>query len=138
MTVVLDTNVFVSAAASVIGSARMCFYLWARRRFGLAITEEVLHEYQEAAERLALKPGRYHGMNWQPLFYWVRDKAEHFETSPLGKRRSRDPKDDIFLSCALAAGAKIIVSYDLDLLDMKKPFGIEILKPIAFVSRFNN
>jgi putative PIN family toxin of toxin-antitoxin system len=137
MTVVFDTNVFVSAAGSAAGSARRCFYLWAHRRFRLAITEEVLHEYQEAAERLAAKPGRYHDMNWQPLFYWVRDKAEHFKPSPLGKRRSRDPDDDIFLSCALAAGAKLIVSYDLDLLEMKKPFGIEILKPAPFVARYN-
>jgi hypothetical protein len=34
-----------------------------------------------------------------------------------------------YLACALAAGAKVIVSRDDDLLAMKKPFGIQIITP---------
>ena len=35
-----------------------------------------------------------------------------------------------------ASSASIIVSNDEDLLQLEKPFGIEILKPAAFVARF--
>jgi putative PIN family toxin of toxin-antitoxin system len=136
MTVVFDTNVFVSAAISHAGPSRRCFALLARRKFQLAVTAEILTEYEAAAEDLTQRPGKYHGLNWRPLFRWIQDKADYFEASHLGKQRSRDPDDDIFLSCALASSAKIIVSRDKDLLDLGKPFGVEITTPTIFVTRF--
>ena len=57
------------------------------------------------------------------------------EPSELGKQRSRDPKDDPYLTVALAAGAKLICSHDEDLLDLEKPFGIEIITPRVLLSR---
>ncbi|MBI3851005.1 MAG: putative toxin-antitoxin system toxin component, PIN family [Verrucomicrobia bacterium] len=135
MTVGFDTNVFVSAAASQMGSSRRCFVLLARRKFLLAVTKEILHEYERTAEELSRRPGRYHGMKWRPLFRWVHDKAAYFEPPPVGKQRSRDLADDIFLACALASGAKFIVSHDRDLLALEKPFGIEIMTPAVFVAR---
>ena len=38
---------------------------------------------------------------------------------------------------ALAARAQFIVTYDHDLLVLGKPFGVEILKPAAFLKRFS-
>lgn len=55
------------------------------------------------------------------------------EPSSLGKQRSRDAKDDPYLAAALAAKASFIVTYDKDLLDLGKPFGIRILKPSVFI-----
>lgn len=136
MTVVFDTNVFVSAAISQTGSARRCFVLLARRKFQLAVTKQILLEYETAAEDFARKPGNHHGIKWRPLFHWIHGKAVCFEPAPLGKQRSRDADDDIFLACALAGGAKIVVSHDKDLLALEKPFGVEIIRPAAFVARF--
>ncbi len=136
MTVVFDTNVFVSAAIAQTGVARRCFALLARRKFQLAVTQEILAEYESAAREVVSRPGKYHGANWRPLFRWLHDKAVYFEPAPLGKPRSRDVADDIFLSCALASGAKIIASKDKDLLVLRKPFGIEIITPAIFVARF--
>lgn len=64
---------------------------------------------------------------------WYRDRVKRVEPAPLGKQRSRDPKDDPYLACALAAGAKIIVSRDHDLLSLEKPFGIRIITPRDFL-----
>lgn len=136
MTVVFDTNVFVSAAVSLTGSSRRCFSLLAKRQAQLAVTKEILTEYEIAAERLSHRPGKYYGVKWRPLFNWLCGKAIYFEPMPMGKQRSRDADDDIFLACALASGAKVIVSYDTDLLELEKPFGIEIMKPAVFVARF--
>jgi len=135
MIVVIDTNVFISAAGSRAGLSWRSFVLLAQRHFQLAVTKEILAEYERTAERLAREPGEFHGMNWRPLFHWVNDQAVYFEPSPLGKQRRRDAGDDIFLACALASGAKVIVSHDKDLLELEKPFGIEILKPTTFVAR---
>ena len=135
MIVVFDTNVFVSAAISH-GSARRCFVLLAKRKIQMAVTGEILAEYEMAAEELSRKPGKDNGAKWQPLFQWTKERAKIFEAVPLGKQRSRDATDDIFLACALASRAKTIVSYDHDLLALGKPFGVEILKPTVFVARF--
>jgi putative PIN family toxin of toxin-antitoxin system len=135
MNVVIDTNVFISAAGSRAGFSWQCFVLLAQRRFQLAVTREILMEFETVAERLARRSGKYHGMNWRPLFHWLHDQALYFEPAPLGKQRSRDAIDDIFLACALAGGAKVIVSRDDDLLALGKPFGIEIMKPAIFVAR---
>ena len=45
----------------------------------------------------------------------------------------RDPGDDIFLSCAFAAGAEAIVSGDRDLLDLGSFRDIPILSVTAFL-----
>jgi predicted nucleic acid-binding protein len=85
---------------------------------------------------LTRRPGKYHGIKWRPLFHWIQNRAVCFEPVPLGKQRRRDVDDDIFLACAPAGGAKIIVSHDTDLLELGKPFGFEIVKPAIFVARF--
>lgn len=131
--VVIDTNVFISAAGSRKSNAWQCFIFFARREFRIAVTGQVLLEYETVARTLAEDEGIFYGMHWRPLFDWVRQKADYFEPAALGKPRSRDAKDDAFLACALAAQAKILVSYDADLLDLEKPFGIDVLKPVEFV-----
>ncbi len=55
--------------------------------------------------------------------------------SPLGKRRSRDAKDDIYLAGALAASAQFLVTYDNDLLELGKPFGVQTIRPAEFLRR---
>jgi len=74
-------------------------------------------------------------VNPQPKLAWIKSKARLVEPSPLGKRRSRDVKDDIYLAAALGAGAEYIVTYDKDLLSLEKPFGIETIRPAEFLRR---
>jgi len=66
---------------------------------------------------------------------WYCDQVKVVEPVPLGKQRSRDAKDDPYLACALAAGAKIIVSRDDDLLALQKPFGIQIITPRELLTK---
>lgn len=108
--------------------------LWAKRRFHLAITLDIFHEYAEVARRIALKIPE---VNPEPWLKWIERKARVYEPAELGKQRSRDPDDDPFLACALASGTGTIVSKDKDLLALEKPFGIEIITPRQFLSKFN-
>jgi len=133
MNVVLDSNVIVSAIFWP-GEARQCMVLWAKRRFHLAITLDIFHEYAEVARRIALKIPE---VNPEPWLKWIERKARVYEPAELGKQRSRDPDDDPFLACALASGTGTIVSKDKDLLALEKPFGIEIITPRQFLSKFN-
>jgi putative PIN family toxin of toxin-antitoxin system len=128
--IVVDTNTFIAAGWRVNAHARRVFAGVARRRFRLAVTSAVLSEYRGVSRR-----PRFAGKNYEGLLTWIEKHARVVEPAPVGKRRSRDPKDDIFIACALAAEARIIVSADLDLLDLEKPFGIEILTPAQFIAR---
>ena len=132
MNVVLDTNVVVSAIFWP-GEARRCLKLWAKRRFHLALSEEIFEEYCEVAARLERRVPQ---VNSKPWLNWIEIKAKVYEPAPLGKQRSRDTEDDPFLACALASESRIVVSKDKDLLELEKPFGIEILTPGQFLARW--
>ena len=58
--------------------------------------------------------------------------CEVVETGEEIRGVCRDPGDDVFLSCAVAAGADAIVSGDRDLLDLGAFRGIPILSVAAF------
>ena len=75
-------------------------------------------------------------VNPEPWLDWIENKAKVYEAAPLGKQRSRDREDDPILACALASGARVVISKDNDLLVLEKPFGIQILTPRQFLSRF--
>lgn len=130
--VVFDCNV-VLAAIGWRGTARLCLKYAAQRRIHLCVTEAILEEYEFVIpERLKEEVP---GLDAGPKLAWMRANASLLEPAPLGKRRSRDQKDDPYLSCALAAQAKFIVTYDADLLDLQKPFGIEIIRPAELIRR---
>lgn len=130
MRAIFDANV---AAAAVVfrGEAWACLVKLARRQvfaFGTAFT---IDETRETATELILH--RSAKNNAAGALLWYLDNVRQVQPALLGKQRSRDAKDDPYLAAALAARAKVIVSYDNDLLDLEKPFGIEIVRPSQFL-----
>jgi putative PIN family toxin of toxin-antitoxin system len=129
--VVFDTGVLISAIGWH-GPAHKCLALVARRLCRLVLSSEIDAEYE--ARVRAILAVEAPNANALGALTWVRAKALWVETSPLGKRRSRDIKDERFLAAALAANAKAIVSYDRDLVVLEKPFGILIMRPAGFLN----
>jgi putative PIN family toxin of toxin-antitoxin system len=127
--IVIDTNTFIASGWRINAHARRVFASVARRRFRLAVSSAILEEYRGVSQR-----PRFAGKNYTGLLSWIEKHAVLVKPAPLGKGRSRDRKDDIFLACALSAGASFIVSNDQDLLDLGKPFGIEIVRPAQFIA----
>ena len=128
---VYDANVVVSATFWP-GAARRCLKAVAARHVRLFVTEAILEEYQRTAE--AVRRRRFPDRNPVPMLSWIESTARLVKPAPLGKRRSRDVTDDPYLAAALAARAPHLVSYDNDLLVLEKPFGIQILRPAAFLT----
>jgi putative PIN family toxin of toxin-antitoxin system len=129
---VYDCNVILSGIGWN-GSARKCLKLVAERQVFLFVTDEILAEYESVIpETLAEEVPE---VNPYPKLAWIKSKARLVTASPLGKRRSRDIKDDIYLAAALGASAEYIVTYDKDLLDLEKPFGIETIRPPELLRR---
>ncbi|HXP61167.1 MAG TPA: putative toxin-antitoxin system toxin component, PIN family [Dongiaceae bacterium] len=129
-TIVIDTNTFIAAGWRINAHARRVFAGVARRRFRLAVSPAILEEYRGVSQR-----PRFAGKNYAGLLSWIEKHAVVVDPAPLRKPVSRDAKDDIFLACALSAGARLIVSSDRDLLELEKPFGIEIIPPSRFIAR---
>jgi uncharacterized protein len=111
-----------------------CLMFVARRRVRSFATEAIIAEWRETITQLETEGARFRRDPW-PTLEWLIDISRLVIPSPLGKQRSRDPRDDPYLACALGARAEFIVSRDEDLLDLEKPFGVAIVTPRAFLSR---
>lgn len=131
---VYDCNVILSGIGWN-GSARKCLKFVARRRVFLFVTDDILAEYESVIPEILAE--ELPDLDPQPKLTWIRSKSRLIEPSPLGKQRSRDMKDDIYLAGAVAASAQYLVTYDADLLALGKPFGIETIRPAEFIRRMN-
>jgi uncharacterized protein len=133
--VVYDCNVVLSGIGWS-GSARTCLKLAARRRVFPFVTEAIFAEYESVIpETLAEEVP---DIDPHPKLAWIRTKFLLIKPAPLGKRRSRDAKDDMYLACALSASARYVVTYDDDLLALEKPFGIQIIRPAEFLRQIKD
>lgn len=133
--VVLDTNVVVSGIYWPRSTARRVLAGLAYRYYKLALTPGIFAEYEETITEL--QP-RFPACNSRGAIAWLRSRALWFEPAPLGKRRSRDERDDPFLACAIASKASFLVTSDRDLLELKKPFGVETVTPVQFLRWLQN
>ena len=130
MRVVFDANV-VASAICWNGESYRCLVKLARWQIFAFGTIETLAEASDIASHLIHTENPKH--NATARLNWYLEKVKMVEPAPLGKQRSRDAKDDPYLAAALAARAGFIVSYDKDLLELKKPFGVEIIRPAQFL-----
>jgi putative PIN family toxin of toxin-antitoxin system len=129
MRVVVDTNVFVSAALSGRSSPALTVYLVERRCTLLKST---------ATEQELLQVVGHSGLASlvAPTFLeWLSKLLASAEWVPIKNRvtECRDPKDDKFLELALNGHADVIVSGDQDLLTLHPFRGIPVLKPADFI-----
>jgi putative PIN family toxin of toxin-antitoxin system len=128
--VVIDTNVFLSGIFWA-GPAGDVLELWANDRIELVASAAILEEYERVlAEMERKEPDR--------ADFWRLFIAQYSTTidPPARFLVCRDPKDNMFLDCAVAAGAKCLVSGDKDLRVLKKVAGVEILTPREFLDHF--
>jgi uncharacterized protein len=131
--IVLDASV-VGPACGWTSEAYLCLTRVARRRARSFVTVDILDEWRLTLEKMEQKRARFRRSPW-PTLEWLSSISHCVEPALLGKQRSRDPNDDPYLACALAARAEFILSYDPDLLDLEKPFGIAIVTPRQFLNQ---
>ena len=128
MKVVLDTNVFVSGVFFG-GIPGRVLEAWRDGKVEVILSREIVEEYVRVGEELA---DRFTGVDLSAALDLLTVSATLVTSPPLPDRASRDPDDDKFLACALAAGADCVVSGDRDLLDLSLYEGIVVLSPRDF------
>jgi putative PIN family toxin of toxin-antitoxin system len=128
MRLVVDTNVFVSAAFKELSWPGMVVR-WVDKFGGLLKTPAIEQEVFEVLQRPRIAD------NTVPLFATrLRQIFSAAELVTITERITacRDPKDDKFLELAVNGRADLIVSGDADLLVLDTFRGIPIITPAAF------
>ena len=131
MRVVLDTNVLVSGVFFG-GPPRRILEAWRDERVELVACLEILEEYQEVGRRLS---GRFPGVSLEPFFSLLLTHLVLVARQGEPEAVVGDADDDKFFACAVAAGARTLVSGDKAVLAASGYRGVEVLKPRTFVDR---
>lgn len=129
MRVVVDTNVFISAALKENSPPETAVHLAAENHQLLksALTEQELFVTLDRPRLVPLIEA--HFRDW---LYELMATAELIQITEQ-ITACRDPKDDKFLELAVAGRADLIVSGDRDLLVLNPFRGIPIVNPATFV-----
>ena len=131
MRVVIDANVFVSAAIRN-GPARRIVQAWLERdSFEVIVCPELLDEVREVlTERPRLR--RWIELPVAELFVGrIKNAAEPVPDPGEVEVHTRDPGDDYLIALARAHGAELIVSGDRDLLEWEEQLP-PVITPATF------
>jgi len=138
--VVLDTNVFVSSLLSTQGLPAQVLHAWREGRYMLVTSPPIIAEIVEVLESPRISKKYLIGQ----------EDIEHLvdllktDTILVPGRTAvkgsvpQDPRDEIFLACAIDAKADCIVSGDRHLLDLRTYRGIPILTVNEFAEKLEN
>jgi len=128
--VVLDTNVVLSGFFFG-GVPGRVLEAWRDGHVTLVLSAPILAEYREAA---AAFEAAYGGSDFETFAALLVLRAEMVDAPEfLQQQVCRDPDDDKFLACAIAAGATLVISGDKDLRAVSGWGGIEVLTPRQFL-----
>lgn len=110
---VIDTNVWVSALLGT-GVPKKLKDRLAQENFQAICSAQLVDELIDVLARPKFA-GKITDIDAAELIRLLRTAALFVEPEPISQT-SRDPKDDVFLACAVAGGADYLVTGDDDLL----------------------
>ena len=138
--VVLDMNVFVSSLLSTEGTPAQLLNAWREGRYMLVTSPAIIAAVVEVLEspRISKKYLIRH-QDVENLVDVLKTDAV-LVPGEAGVKGSvpRDPRDEMFLACAIDANADCIVSGDRHLLDLETYRGILILTVNEFAEKLEN
>ncbi len=131
-TIILDTNVLVSALRSRLGASFKLLSLIPTQRFQIALTVPLLFEYEDVLAREVLGIDTSSANDVLDYLCLSASKHDvHFMWRPL----LRDAKDDMVLEAAVAAQASTIVTFNTKDFQGSERFGVNALWPAAFLKQ---
>jgi len=132
LTTVVDANVWISGLISSQGNPARIIDLFKAGAFAVCCSVDLLEELQEVLRRPRIS-ARIDDGDAAELVELIRARAMFalVESSPP---MSRDPKDDVYLSCAAAVDADVLITGDQDLLVLRNHGRTRILTPAEFLA----
>lgn len=130
MRVVIDTNVMVSAYLG--GALRTLIVSWKSGKFSLLVSDAIAAEYREVLKRPKFK---IEPAELDDFFALLLDRAEFVIPIETINVITDDPSDNKFIEAAIAGEARLIVSGDSHLLELKSFRDISIITAREFMDR---
>ena len=135
--VVLDTNVFVSSLLSTKGTPAQLLNAWREGRYMLVTSPAIIAEIVKVLESRRISEKYFiRSEDVEDLVDLLKTDAVLVPGQALVKGSvPRDPRDEMFLACAIDANADCIVSGDRHLLDLQAYRDIPILTVKEFAEK---
>jgi putative PIN family toxin of toxin-antitoxin system len=140
MVVVFDTNVLVAATLSPFGASFQLLALLPERRFELLVSVPVMLEYEEVLKRQDMRAQSHLALEEVDVLLDML-AAVGTPCTPFFQWRPQlpDPDDEMFLELAVNGRAHAIVTVNTrDFLPAARTFGVEVLRPGAFLRRLRS
>jgi len=115
MRVVFDTNALLGAALKPYGNAGVTFYACEKMRYRICISNHLIKEMQRALK----EDFKFSDRDVQRTVNRIKDCCTIVKPKPVRVNRI-SPADCIVLGTCLAAEADYLVTYDGDLLNLKR------------------
>jgi putative PIN family toxin of toxin-antitoxin system len=132
--VVLDTNVWIAALRSRRGASFKVLSLVGQGLFQINLSVPLVFEYEETAKRLAGEvPLTAHDID-AVLDYLCR-VGNRWQIYYLWRPFLPDPKDDMVLELAVAAGCEAIVTFNQSDFRGVEQFGVQVVRPQELLHR---
>lgn len=131
--VVIDTNVFVSAAV-LKKTSSVIMEMWKNDKFTLLFSPDIFDEYFEVIARPKFKQEEG---DIRELAKLLTERAVVVEPQIQLDVVKDDPDDNKFLECAVAGKADFIISGDHHLLSIKEYKQIKILTIAQFIKQIH-
>ncbi|MFT4257373.1 MAG: putative toxin-antitoxin system toxin component, PIN family [Pseudoxanthomonas sp.] len=128
--IVLDTNVLVSALKTRRGAAFRLLSLTGTGLFDIHLSVPLLFEYEDVLRRSEIGIG---AADAEAVLDYLCGVARKQEIHFLWRPWLRDPKDDMVLELAVASACSHIVSFNTADFAGSGKFGIPVVRPADFL-----
>lgn len=129
---VVDANVWISGLIVSQGQPAKVIDLFQAGAFAVCCSTDLLDELQEVLKRPRIA-ARIDETDAAQLIELIRSQVIIALVEAVSAV-SRDPKDDVYLACAAAVDADVLITGDQDLLVLKSHGRTRILTPAEFLS----
>jgi len=136
MVIVLDANIFVSAAFWG-GIPKAILKMVEDKKDILFITDEIIAEIEDVFQRPKFPATEAEKRYKLQHIKNISRKITVPKSQLITTGGSRDKTDDKYLECGIAANADYIISGDKDLLELKEYSGIKIVTAAEYLDIIN-
>lgn len=130
--IVIDTNIFVAALLSQKDASYRLMMLVDSDLFTINLSVPLVVEYEDAAQRILAKT-RLSEEDLSNILDYICKVGNRQQIYYLWRPFLRDPKDDMVLELAIAAGCEFIVTFNRKDFAGVDIFGTEVVTPKEFL-----
>ncbi len=135
ITVVIDTNILVSALRSDMGASYALISKLPSKKFQFTLSVPLYIEYQTVLTRKENMTGASSKEDILAFLRYLCKISVRQKIFYLWRPWLKDPKDDMVLELAVASKSQYIITYNLKDFSNIRKFGIEAITPKKFLAK---